>query len=104
MRDPSILILDEATSALDTTSEKVVQAALDKLLLAKKRTTIIIAHRLSTIRNADKIVVQMTTAQFEADSKDYERHHLLEFYRSSAFLSKYGLADNGKMIEPKEKL
>ena len=57
VRDPSILILDEATSALDTTSEKVVQAALDKLLLAKKRTTIIIAHRLSTIRNADKIVV-----------------------------------------------
>ena len=46
----------------------------------------------------------MPTAQFEADSKDYERHHLLEFYRSSAFLSKYGLADNGKMIEPKEKL
>ena len=46
-----------ATSALDTTSERVVQEALDNLLREKKRTTIIIAHRLSTIRNADKIVV-----------------------------------------------
>lgn len=46
----------------------------------------------------------MPTAQFEADSKDYERHHLLEFYRSAAFLDKYRLLDDGKMIEPKEKL
>ena len=57
IRDPKILILDEATSALDSASERVVQAALDKLLKAKKRTTIVIAHRLSTIRSADKIVV-----------------------------------------------
>ena len=46
-----------ATSALDTTSERVVQEALDNLLREKRRTTIVIAHRLSTIRNADKIVV-----------------------------------------------
>jgi ATP-binding cassette, subfamily B (MDR/TAP), member 1 len=46
-----------ATSALDSTSERVVQEALDNLLKMKKRTTIIIAHRLSTIRDADKIVV-----------------------------------------------
>merc|ERR1711990_308970 len=57
IRDPSVLILDEATSALDTTSERIVQEALDQLLAKKKRTTIVIAHRLSTIRNADKIVV-----------------------------------------------
>ena len=57
VRDPSILILDEATSALDTASERVVQAALDGLLKAKKRTTLVIAHRLSTIRNADRVYV-----------------------------------------------
>ncbi|OQR88680.1 ATP-binding Cassette (ABC) superfamily [Thraustotheca clavata] len=57
MKNPSILLLDEATSALDSESEKVVQEALDKLLAAKGRTTLVIAHRLSTIRNADKICV-----------------------------------------------
>ncbi|KAH9118922.1 hypothetical protein AeMF1_008148 [Aphanomyces euteiches] len=57
MKNPSILLLDESTSALDSESEKVVQEALDKLLAAKGRTTIVIAHRLSTIRNADKICV-----------------------------------------------
>ncbi|OQR99645.1 ATP-binding Cassette (ABC) superfamily, partial [Thraustotheca clavata] len=57
MKNPSILLLDEATSALDSESEKVVQEALDTLLAAKGRTTLVIAHRLSTIRNADKICV-----------------------------------------------
>ena len=57
VRDPAILVLDEATSALDAASERVVQAALDKLLAQRKRTTLVIAHRLSTIRNADKIAV-----------------------------------------------
>ncbi|PPQ83491.1 hypothetical protein CVT25_006981 [Psilocybe cyanescens] len=53
LRNPKVLLLDEATSALDSTSEKVVQAALDQA--AKGRTTIAIAHRLSTIQNADQI-------------------------------------------------
>ncbi|KAJ8580470.1 P-loop containing nucleoside triphosphate hydrolase protein [Rhizopogon salebrosus TDB-379] len=53
LRNPKVLLLDEATSALDSTSEKVVQEALDKA--AKGRTTIAIAHRLSTIQNADRI-------------------------------------------------
>jgi ATP-binding cassette subfamily B (MDR/TAP) protein 1 len=55
LKQPTILLLDEATSALDNESERVVQAALDALLAAQKRTTLVIAHRLSTIRNADKI-------------------------------------------------
>lgn len=55
VQNPSILILDEATSALDTESERLVQDALDRLMIG--RTTFVIAHRLSTIKNADKIVV-----------------------------------------------
>lgn len=57
LKNPSILLLDEATSALDSESERIVQAALDKIVLLQRRTTIIIAHRLSTIRKADKICV-----------------------------------------------
>jgi len=55
LKDPRILILDEATSALDTTSERLVQHALEPLMEA--RTTIAIAHRLSTILAADVIFV-----------------------------------------------
>ena len=55
LKNPRVLILDEATSALDTESEKVVQAALDKLMLG--RTSFVIAHRLSTILQADSIIV-----------------------------------------------
>ena len=55
LKDPRILILDEATSALDTESEKIVQAALDRLMVG--RTSFVIAHRLSTIIGADRIYV-----------------------------------------------
>lgn len=55
LKNPAILLLDEATSALDVESERVVQAALDRLM--QNRTTIVVAHRLSTIKNADKISV-----------------------------------------------
>ena len=55
LKNPRILILDEATSALDTESERVVQEALDRLMVG--RTSFVIAHRLSTVKNANKILV-----------------------------------------------
>ncbi len=55
LKDPRVLILDEATSSLDTESERLIEDALEKLLVG--RTTLIIAHRLSTVRRADRLVV-----------------------------------------------
>lgn len=55
LKNPRVLILDEATSALDAESEKLVQEALDKLMIS--RTSFVIAHRLSTVIRADLILV-----------------------------------------------
>ncbi len=55
LRDAPVLLLDEATSALDAESERLVQAALDRLM--QERTTLVIAHRLATVLSADRILV-----------------------------------------------
>lgn len=76
LKNPRILILDEATSALDTKSEKIVQAALDRLM--KDRTAVVIAHRLSTVRNADYIAV-------------IEGGRIVEWGKHQALLAKQGI-------------
>lgn len=55
LKNPRILILDEATSSVDTRTERLIQAAFEKLLAG--RTSFVIAHRLSTIRNADQVLL-----------------------------------------------
>jgi ATP-binding cassette, subfamily B, bacterial len=85
LRDPPLLLLDEATSALDAESERLVQAALDRLM--QGRTTIIIAHRLATVLQADRIVVmdhgrivaQGTHAELVRGNELYARLAALQF-------------------------
>jgi ATP-binding cassette, subfamily B (MDR/TAP), member 1 len=55
LKNPKILLLDEATSALDVESERIVQEALNRIMV--ERTTLVVAHRLSTVRTADCISV-----------------------------------------------
>jgi subfamily B ATP-binding cassette protein MsbA len=55
LKNPAVLVLDEATSSLDTESERLVEAALERLLVG--RSTLIIAHRLSTVQRADRLMV-----------------------------------------------
>lgn len=63
LADPEILILDEATSSVDTRTERMIQAATEKLLTG--RTSFVVAHRLSTIRDADQILVMQHGAIVE---------------------------------------
>lgn len=69
IQNSPLLILDEATSSVDTRTEKIVQAAMDKL--AKGRTSFVIAHRLSTIKNADLILVLKDGDIIEKGNHEY---------------------------------
>ncbi|KAL9994674.1 putative ABC transporter, P-loop containing nucleoside triphosphate hydrolase [Helianthus debilis subsp. tardiflorus] len=68
VKSPKILLLDEATSALDVESERVVQDALDGVMV--NRTTVVVAHRLSTIKGADVIAVLKNGAIVETGKHD----------------------------------
>lgn len=57
IKNPKLLVLDEATAALDNESEKIVQAALDRMQETNPRTTLTVAHRLETVKKCDKIIV-----------------------------------------------
>ena len=68
LRKPKILILDEATSALDNTSEKHIQAEIEKMKTENNTTIIAIAHRLTTLKNCDRIIV-LNKGHIEEDGK-----------------------------------
>lgn len=68
LKDPKILLLDEATSALDAESERIVQDALDRVMV--NRTTVVVAHRLTTIMGADIIAVVKNGAICEKGKHD----------------------------------
>ena len=72
LKDAPILLLDEATSALDSENERLVQAALDRLMAG--RTAIVVAHRLSTIRKADRILVMEAGRILEEGTHDSLLH------------------------------
>ena len=76
LKNPRILLLDEATSALDTESERLVQEALERLMV--NRTTFVVAHRLSTIQRADRILV-------------LNKGHIVESGTHAALLEQQGL-------------
>ena len=85
LKNPTLLLLDEATSSLDAESERVVQAALEKVM--EGRTTLVIAHRLATVLKADRIIVMDqgrvvasgTHAQLLRDNPLYARLAALQF-------------------------
>jgi ATP-binding cassette subfamily B (MDR/TAP) protein 1 len=106
VRDPPILVLDEATSALDAASEAAVQAALDALLRAKKRTTVVIAHRLSTIRDCSQIAVLSGGIVVEQGTHQQLLEHDAGIYRSlvasQLAVGKDGNSSDGTLLSGKD--
>lgn len=104
--DPSILILDEATSSVDVETERVIQAALRRLL--EGRTSLVIAHRLSTILDADRILVmhrgelreQGTHEELLARGGIYARLYELQYQGQRSVAPTNG--DGGNGAEPED--
>jgi ATP-binding cassette subfamily B protein len=108
LKDPRILILDEATSSLDSTSEALIQAAMEPLM--KGRTSVVIAHRLSTILAADlilvfdhgKVVQRGTHAQLVAEGGLYGELYRIQFrdHLSADVTDEAGAADETPALTP----
>jgi ATP-binding cassette subfamily B protein len=94
LKDPKILLLDEATSALDSENEKLVQEALDRLMVG--RTSIVIAHRLSTIVDSDQIIVVQNGRIVERGTHD-------ELIRMNGVYKRLGRRQFNLKNEEKEK-
>jgi subfamily B ATP-binding cassette protein MsbA len=90
LRDPPVLIFDEATSALDTESERLIQDAIERLLVG--RTVFVVAHRLSTVQRADQILVledgriveRGDHASLLAQAGRYRQLYEMQFERSAS--------------------
>merc|ERR1719174_3331488 len=95
LKDPKILLLDEATSALDSENEKLVQEALDRLMVG--RTSIVIAHRLSTIVDSDQIIVVQNGRIVERGTHD-------ELIRMNGVYKRLGRRQFNLKQEEKEKV
>jgi ABC-type multidrug transport system ATPase subunit len=98
LKDPKILLLDEATSALDSENEKLVQEALDRLMVG--RTSVVIAHRLSTIVDSDQIIVIQNGRIVERGTHD-ELIRMNGVYKRLG-RRQFGLKNKlGDVVEPK---
>lgn len=100
VKKPKILILDEATSAIDVRSEKIIQAALDRVSVG--RTTVTIAHRLSTIAKADNIVVMTKGKLMEQGTHEELLKNEEGVYSGLVRAQKLALDDDGDETEKSE--